>query len=164
MNTIGLVGSLLLALSGIPEMIRTIRDKRCHVGWGLLLMWFFGEVLCVVYGLQLGEIPLLINYLFNVVIISVMLFYKIRTQLKTNNMDSNPIEKCIICKKDTTYHFNDHIDMRYGYIEGSGQYCISCYNKGNEHKQIIVPEDLVYNTPNDQELGSKVRDIYRQSK
>jgi uncharacterized protein with PQ loop repeat len=164
MNTIGLVGSLLLALSGIPEMIRTIRDKRCHVGWGLLLMWFFGEVLCVVYGLQLGEIPLLINYLFNVVIISVMLFYKTRTQLKTNNMDSNPIEKCIICKKDTTYHFNDHIDMRYGYIEGSGQYCISCYNKGNKHKHIIVPEDLIYNTPNDQELGSKVRDIYRQSK
>ena len=82
MNTIGLVGSLLLALSGIPEMIRTIRDKQCHLGWGLLLMWFFGEVLCVVYGLQLREIPLLINYLFNVVIISVMLFYKIKTQLK----------------------------------------------------------------------------------
>lgn len=79
-------------------------------------------------------------------------------------MDSNPIEKCIVCGKDTTYYFNDHIDMRYGYIEGAGQCCVSCFDKEKNTKQITVPEYLVYNTPNDQELGNKVRDIYWQSK
>lgn len=77
---------------------------------------------------------------------------------------NNPIEKCIVCGKDTTYHFNDHIDMRYGYIEGAGQCCVSCYDRGTQRRYITIPEDLIYNTPNDQELGGKVRELYWQSK
>lgn len=79
-------------------------------------------------------------------------------------MDNNPIEKCIVCGKDTTYYFNDHIDMRYGYIEGAGQCCRTCYNKGTNRSYITIPETLVEDTPNDQELGGKVRQLYWQSK
>lgn len=42
---------------------------------------------------------------------------------------NNPVEKCIMCGKDTEYHFNDHIDYRYGYVEGAGQCCKECYEK-----------------------------------
>jgi hypothetical protein len=44
-------------------------------------------------------------------------------------IDLNPIEKCVLCDKETNYRFNDHIDYRVRYIEGAGQLCIECYNK-----------------------------------
>jgi len=79
-------------------------------------------------------------------------------------MENNPIEKCVICKKDTTYYFNDHIDMRYGYIESIGQLCKPCYDTRINRSHIIIPENIICKTPNDQELGGKVRDIYWQHK
>lgn len=74
---IGLIGSLLLTLCAIPELIRTIKDKKCHLGWGFLSMWLFGEILCLFYGFSLGEIPLIINYSFNLIIVSVMTIFKL---------------------------------------------------------------------------------------
>ncbi len=38
-------------------------------------------------------------------------------------------ELCVSCKKETTYDREDHIDYRIGYIEGSGQLCLDCYNE-----------------------------------
>ena len=68
MNNIGLLGSLLLTFCGVPELIRTLKNRRCDIGWGFLLMWFFGELLCLFYGMDLREIPLLINYTSNLAI------------------------------------------------------------------------------------------------
>ena len=76
--TVGLFGSLLLTFCGVPELIRTVKDKRCHMGWGFLLMWFFGEVFCTIYGFDLNEIPLIINYTFNLLVSGLMVFYKIK--------------------------------------------------------------------------------------
>lgn len=39
----------------------------------------------------------------------------------------NPVEKCVICKKVTPYHRNDHIKDRQYYVEGVGQLCKQCY-------------------------------------
>jgi hypothetical protein len=79
------------------------------------------------------------------------------------NTQNNPIELCVVCGKETAYRFNDHIDMRHGYIEGAGQCCKSCYDKGTERKHMVIPTDMIYNTPNDQELGAKVRAFYWQN-
>ena len=38
-------------------------------------------------------------------------------------------EKCVVCKEKTSYNKEDHIDFRIGYIEGSGQLCLNCYNE-----------------------------------
>ena len=81
MNNIGLLGSLLLTFCGVPELIRTLKNRRCDIGWGFLLMWFFGELLCLFYGMDLKEIPLLINYSSNLLIVSVMMYYKINGEL-----------------------------------------------------------------------------------
>jgi uncharacterized protein with PQ loop repeat len=78
MDVIGLFGSLLLTFCGVPELYRTIKDKRCHLGWGFLLMWLFGEIFCFFYGFNLNEIPLIINYSFNLIVAGVMVFYKVR--------------------------------------------------------------------------------------
>jgi hypothetical protein len=89
----------------------------------------------------------------------------------------NPIEKCVICGADTQYRFNDHIDYRFNYVEGAGQLCTKCGNKGHNeisdpyeietlgtsnpaHMLILVDETTIVYTPNDAELGAKVRKIY----
>jgi hypothetical protein len=89
---------------------------------------------------------------------------------------NNPIEKCVICGAETAYRFNDHIDYRFNYVEGAGQLCEKCggYKEVSEtfteveplgipdpgHMLILVDETTIVYTPNDAELGAKVRKIY----
>ena len=42
---------------------------------------------------------------------------------------SNMKDNCVTCKTPTVYNREDHIDFRIGYIEGSGQLCLDCYEK-----------------------------------
>lgn len=80
---IGWVGSILLALCGLPELIRTVKDGRCHVGWGMLLTWFFGEVFVLIHVISsLNDLALVTNYTLNIAILSVMIYYKFRGSLK----------------------------------------------------------------------------------
>lgn len=85
-NTLGLIGNLLLTFCGVPELIRTIKDKKCHLGWGFLLMWFLGEVFCLFYGFGLEQIPLIINYVFNFSLVSVMVYYKVSDLMKSKKI------------------------------------------------------------------------------
>jgi uncharacterized protein with PQ loop repeat len=78
MNIIGLTGSLLLTFSAVPELIRTIKDKKCHMGWGFLSMWFAGEIFCVFYGFDLSEVPMILNYTFNLAVAGLMVGYKLK--------------------------------------------------------------------------------------
>jgi hypothetical protein len=76
-----------------------------------------------------------------------------------------PNETCILCGNETTVDINTHVDFRIGYIEGAGQLCISCYQKGNQssREHITIPKDYVLNYPNDSELGAKVRQYYYEN-
>ena len=78
METIGYIGSIFLTVNAIPEVFRTIRDKRCHIGWPMLILWFFGEVFMTIYAIMLWKVPLMMNYIFNFVVVIVMLGYKVR--------------------------------------------------------------------------------------
>jgi hypothetical protein len=91
--------------------------------------------------------------------------------LEQEQNQKNPIEKCIICGIDTQYRFRTPIDFRYNYVEGAGQLCNKCGNKEEEpialdsHRNLFtVSEYTVLSTPNDQELGAKVRQLYWESK
>ena len=91
--------------------------------------------------------------------------------LEQEQNQKNPIEKCVICGVDTQYRFRTPIDFRYNYVEGAGQLCNKCGNKEEEpisldsHRNLFtVSEYAVLSTPNDQELGAKVRQLYWESK
>jgi len=99
--------------------------------------------------------------------------------LEQEQNQKNPIEKCVICGAETAYRFNDHIDYRFNYVEGAGQLCEKC--GGNKevsetfievdplgtpnpgHRLILVDETTILYTPNDAELGAKVRQLYWES-
>ena len=38
-------------------------------------------------------------------------------------------DKCVICNKESLYDKDEHIDFRIGYIQGSGQLCLGCYDE-----------------------------------
>ena len=70
-------------------------------------------------------------------------------------------EICVMCGVDTPYEFETHIDLRKGYIEGLGQLCNECY-LSDRMDTICVPKNLVKKTPNNMELGQKIRKIYNR--
>ena len=71
---------------------------------------------------------------------------------------------CILCGVETAYDVSTHIDMRVGYIEGAGQLCSSCYSKGTNREHLAVPVTTIVDTPNDAELGAKVRKQFWESR
>jgi hypothetical protein len=69
-------------------------------------------------------------------------------------------ENCVICGSETNVDITTHVDMRTGYIDGLGQMCIPCHLKGTNRDNFTVPSYYVNLFPNDQELGSKVRNHF----
>ena len=78
MTYIGWLGSVLFALCGLPQAIKSYKEKHSNgLAWGFLLMWFFGEVFTFAYVLPKMDYPLLANYMVNFVFLAVIIFYKL---------------------------------------------------------------------------------------
>jgi uncharacterized protein with PQ loop repeat len=78
---IGSLGAVLLALCGLPELVRSYKRKRCDIGWGFLGSWLIGEALVLIYVVLTSiDFILLANYSANLVIILGLIYYKIRRQ------------------------------------------------------------------------------------
>jgi hypothetical protein len=45
----------------------------------MLVLWFLGEVFMTIYALSLHNIPLILNYVFNFLVVIIMLWYKFQT-------------------------------------------------------------------------------------
>ena len=78
MEIIGWLGSILFAICGFPQAIQSIREGHSKgLGWPFLLMWFFGELLTIIYIWPKSDWPLLFNYSMNMVFLIVIIRYKI---------------------------------------------------------------------------------------
>ena len=82
---------------------------------------------------------------------------------KVNGAGESIYEMCIMCSKETTTLKTTHIDFRYGYVDGAGQLCRECY-LGEDRNLITINSRTILDTPNDTELGAKVRQAYWDSK
>jgi uncharacterized protein with PQ loop repeat len=79
MDIIGYIGSIMLAICGLPQAIESYKTKSSEgLTWGFLALWFFGEILTFVYVLPKMDLPLLINYSANLLFLSVIIYYKIK--------------------------------------------------------------------------------------
>ncbi len=86
---------------------------------------------------------------------------KVGTQLEL--FPNDIYEDCILCGEKTTTLKTTHVDFRTGYIEGAGQLCRECY-LGEDRNLITINSRTILDTPNDAELGAKVRQVYWDSK
>jgi uncharacterized protein with PQ loop repeat len=79
METIGWIGSILLAFCGLPQAIESYKTKNsAGLTWGFLIMWGVGEIFTIIYILPKWHWPLIFNYTANLIFISVILYYKIK--------------------------------------------------------------------------------------
>ena len=76
---IGWIGSFMLAICAVPQAYKSYVDKHSDgISWYFLLLWLFGEVFLLVYVINKLDIPLIINYLCNIFIVVIILYYKIK--------------------------------------------------------------------------------------
>jgi hypothetical protein len=80
MNLIAFLGSMLLALCAVPELLRTLYDNKCYLSWAFLLLWFLGEILMLIYSIHLWNYALMMNYIFNTIVVTIMLYIKIKNE------------------------------------------------------------------------------------
>lgn len=73
------LGSLLLSLSALPELIVTLKSKKCALSWGFILVAGLGEILVLVPLLIKGaDTALLVNYSLNSVIFVIFTHFKMK--------------------------------------------------------------------------------------
>lgn len=78
---IGWFSAICFGLCGLPQAYKSVKEEHSlGVSWGLLILWYLGEWSAVAYVyLKHGlDLPLLTNYLLNLIFISIILKYKIR--------------------------------------------------------------------------------------
>ena len=73
------------------------------------------------------------------------------------------LDKCVICNSYSEYDEKEHIEFRIGYVEGAGQLCLICHASVKTLRWDAV-QQLIDDTPNDMQLGSKVRAIKNKFK
>lgn len=79
METIGWIGSILLAFCGLPQAVESYKTKNSDgLTWGFLIMWGLGELFTIVYIIPKWHWPLIFNYTANIIFISIIVYYKIK--------------------------------------------------------------------------------------
>lgn len=79
LNSIGWIGSILLAFCAIPQAWHSFENKHSNgITWGFLNMWMFGEILTLIYILPSMTWPLIFNYSANIFFLSVIMYYKVK--------------------------------------------------------------------------------------
>ena len=82
-DTIGCIGSFLLAMCGVPQVIKTFRTKSADdLSWFFIVMWLGGEAATFAYLIANNfatgnfQVPLYLNYGFNLLVVCLLLFGK----------------------------------------------------------------------------------------
>jgi uncharacterized protein with PQ loop repeat len=80
----GWLGAFFLSVCGVPQAIKTFYTKRANdLSWLFILSWGVGEVLICTYILhdnytsQSWQLPLIANYVFNILVIFYLFYAKI---------------------------------------------------------------------------------------
>jgi uncharacterized protein with PQ loop repeat len=79
MNKIfGYTGAFLLSICGLPQAYQSYITKSSEgISGYFLTLWLLGEICFTIYILPKKDIPLLLNYFFNIFLICVIIYYKI---------------------------------------------------------------------------------------
>lgn len=89
---IGWIGSLLLALCGVPQAIKAYKTGKFADGsWIFLLMWGVGEFFTLIFITcdELFAWPLVVNYSLNMAIVGFLCWIKIFGDHQTPNPPSS---------------------------------------------------------------------------
>jgi len=75
----GWVGGILLAVCAAPQAVLCHKNGHSNgISLSFLLMWFFGEIFLTIYVFPKMHYPLIANYILNIFIAGIILWYKIK--------------------------------------------------------------------------------------
>lgn len=78
LEIVGWIGSFLFAICGLPQAMQSVKDGHSRgMNWGFITAWLGGEILTIAYVLPKMDLPLLANYISNLIFLLVILRYKI---------------------------------------------------------------------------------------
>ena len=80
---VGWLSGFFLAICGAPQALKCWQQKHAHgISYFYLILWFLGELLGIIFvlGVPIGigtKLPLLANYIANVIFTSIILRYRL---------------------------------------------------------------------------------------
>jgi uncharacterized protein with PQ loop repeat len=75
---VGYLSSFFLAVCGAPTAYLSIKNGNSHhIDVGLFTIWYAGDVLGLIYVSWLLNLPLIMNYGFNFIILTIIGYYKL---------------------------------------------------------------------------------------
>ena len=78
METIRRIKAACFALCGVPQAILSYKQGHAKgTSWGLLVLWTIGEICILIYVLSKKDLPLIVNYLFNLLMLAIIIKYKL---------------------------------------------------------------------------------------
>lgn len=78
MEVIGYIGSIFLAICGLPQCIMSVRQGHSDgISLGFLVLWTLGEIFTLIYILPKADIPLLLNYSANIIFLIIIWKYRL---------------------------------------------------------------------------------------
>jgi len=89
-ETIGWLGSFFFAICGIPQAWESYKTKNSDgISQGFLWLWILGEVFTLFYISDQDNIllPLITNYLVNLLSLTVITYYKYFSKIPKNNLN-----------------------------------------------------------------------------
>jgi uncharacterized protein with PQ loop repeat len=91
---IGWIGASLLAFCGLPQAWKSYKDGHSDgISWLFVLMWLFGEVFGLIYILSVGAAPIIFNYSLNLILVSVIVWFKMYPRKNSNGLSSKENQK-----------------------------------------------------------------------
>jgi uncharacterized protein with PQ loop repeat len=81
---IGWIGSVLLAICAVPQVLKTWKTKKADdLSWLFLIFWLLGEALTLSYIIysdiliKYAHYPLYLNYMLNIILVFYLVYAKI---------------------------------------------------------------------------------------
>jgi len=77
MEIVAWMSSILLAVCAIPQAVQSLKEGHSN-GMSTLFLWgwLIGEILGAIYVIYLFNIPLIFNYLANIIALLIIVRYK----------------------------------------------------------------------------------------
>ena len=105
-NAIGWIGNLILAACAAPLAYESIKAKHSRgVNVIFLWMWLVGELFALIFHLSvLATWPQIVNYVFNIICISIILKFKYKPKDKNGKINFDNTQcgepRCILCESE----------------------------------------------------------------
>lgn len=92
LELLGWIGGFLFAICGVPQAWKNYKEGHADgLSWFFLILWVLGEIITLIY-IVIGDYqtgnwhwPLIFNYIFNILLLVIILRFKIWPTTRREN-------------------------------------------------------------------------------